>query len=383
MVYAEDPGDLQSSLDKLKIPALSEPAAATLDDVYAQMEQLGQATGHADEAAGQADALETRIKTIVDSVGDAGKGMTYYYELDDTYYSVTSDTFIGAVLGELGMKNIADAAKGASSGTRSCRPSTSCRPNPDLILLADTKCCGQDAEKVAKRPGWQDLTAVQHGGVVELDDDVASRWGPRIADLLQQVGDAVQAQAQADWMKHAARLEGTHVVGGIARPSAARSRRRAVRWTVIGVATLFVAVVIGLFAGAVRISPGRDPRLDDRRRLAHRAATGDRCGASAAAGGARGARRRRPVGVGLRIPGARSVTRSQIRTCWGRRPAPGSGATIVIVLGVAMAPLALPAAAFAGALGGVGLAYLMALHPGRRPHFDLACCSAGSRWRRS
>ena len=38
---------------------------------------------------------------------------------------------------------------------------------------------------------------MQNGGVVELDDDVASRWGPRIADLLQQVGDAVQAQARA------------------------------------------------------------------------------------------------------------------------------------------------------------------------------------------
>ena len=197
VVYAEDPGDLQSSLDKLKIPAISEPAAATLDDVYTQMEQLGQATGHAGEAAGQVDALKTRIETIVDSVGDAGKGMTYYYELDDTYYSVTSETFIGAVLGELGMKNIADAAKGASSGYPQLSAEYIVQANPDLILLADTKCCGQDAEKVAKRPGWQDLTAVQHGGVVELDDDVASRWGPRIADLLQQVGDAVQAQAQA------------------------------------------------------------------------------------------------------------------------------------------------------------------------------------------
>ena len=70
--------------------------------------------------------------------------------------------------------------------------------DPDLILLADTKCCGQNAEKVAKRPGWQDLTAVTNDGVVELDDDVASRWGPRIADLLQQVGDAVRAQASAE-----------------------------------------------------------------------------------------------------------------------------------------------------------------------------------------
>jgi iron complex transport system substrate-binding protein len=197
VIYATDPGDLQSSLDKLKIPALSEPAAATLDDVYTQMEQLGFVTGHTDEAKTQSDALKAKIQGIVDQVGDAGKGMTYYYELDDTYYSVTSDTFIGAVLGELGLRNIADQAKGASSGYPQLSPEYIVQADPDLILLADTKCCGQDADKVAKRPGWSNLSAVQDGGVVELDDDVASRWGPRIADLLQQIGDAVQAQARS------------------------------------------------------------------------------------------------------------------------------------------------------------------------------------------
>src|SRR6188472_803884 len=75
VIYATDPGDLQSSLDKLKIPALSEPAAATLDDVYAQMEQLGQATGHADEAAAQVSQLKQKIQGVIDQLGDAGKGM--------------------------------------------------------------------------------------------------------------------------------------------------------------------------------------------------------------------------------------------------------------------------------------------------------------------
>jgi iron complex transport system substrate-binding protein len=197
VVYSTDPGDLQKSLDKLHIPALLEPAAVTMDDVYGQMEQLGDATGHAGEATTQNDALRSRITSIVDEVGSAGAGMTYYYELDDTYYSVTSDTFIGNVLGQLGLENIADAAKGASSGYPQLSAEYIVQTDPSLILLADTKCCGQTAAKVAKRAGWQDLTAVGDDGVVELDDDVASRWGPRIADLLQQVGDAVQAQAAA------------------------------------------------------------------------------------------------------------------------------------------------------------------------------------------
>ena len=62
--------------------------------------------------------------------------------------------------------------------------------DPDLIFLADTKCCGQDASTVAARPGWADLTAVQQDGVVELDDDIASRWGPRIVDFLEAIVDA-------------------------------------------------------------------------------------------------------------------------------------------------------------------------------------------------
>ena len=104
--------------------------------------------------------------------------MTYYYELDDTYYSVTSDTFIGAVLGVLGMKNIADAAKGASSGYPQLSAEYIVQADPDLILLADTKCCGQDAEQGREAPRLAGPDAVQDGGVVELDDDVASRWGP-------------------------------------------------------------------------------------------------------------------------------------------------------------------------------------------------------------
>lgn len=195
VVYSDDLGDLQKSLDKLDIPAVQQPAAASIDDVYAQLEQLGQATGHTTEAQAQVDDLQAKVAAVSASVGDLGAGMTYYYELDDTYYSVTSDTFIGNLLGLLGMKNIADEAKGASSGYPQLSAEYIVAADPDLILLADTKCCGQDEASVAERPGWANLTAVQHDGVVELDDDIASRWGPRIVQLLQEAGDAVQEQA--------------------------------------------------------------------------------------------------------------------------------------------------------------------------------------------
>jgi len=189
VVYATEPGDLGSSLGELKIPALQLDAPATLADVYAQVRTLGAATGHPDEA----DALAERMRSDIDdavAAADPASGQTFYYELDDTYYSVTSNTFIGQLFSMLGLVNIADDAKRASSGYPQLSSEYIVDADPDLIFLADTKCCGQDASTVAARPGWGDLAAVRDGNVVELDDDIASRWGPRLADLVQTIAEA-------------------------------------------------------------------------------------------------------------------------------------------------------------------------------------------------
>ena len=189
VVYATEPGDLGSSLGELKIPALQLDAPATLADVYAQVRTLGAATGHPDEA----DALAERMRSDIDdavAAADPAAGQTFYYELDDTYYSVTSNTFIGQLFSMLGLVNIADEAKRASSGYPQLSSEYIVDADPDLIFLADTKCCGQDASTVAARPGWGDLAAVRDGNVVELDDDIASRWGPRLADLVQTIAEA-------------------------------------------------------------------------------------------------------------------------------------------------------------------------------------------------
>ena len=63
---------------------------------------------------------------------------------------------------------------------------------PDFIFLADTKCCGQTPATVAARPGWGDLPAVKGGHVVPVDDDIASRWGPRVPDFLRVIVNATK-----------------------------------------------------------------------------------------------------------------------------------------------------------------------------------------------
>lgn len=197
VVYATETGDLGSSLESLGITALQLDAAVTLDDAFEQIEQLGLATGHTAEAEALVEELRAKVDALV-AGADPAAGLTFYYELDDTFYSVTSKTFIGQLFELLGLENIADAAGRGSGGYPQLSAEYIIESDPNLIFLADTKCCGQTAETVAGRPGWDQIAAVTEGGVVPLDDDVASRWGPRVVDLLSQIADAAtEAEARA------------------------------------------------------------------------------------------------------------------------------------------------------------------------------------------
>jgi iron complex transport system substrate-binding protein len=191
VVISDDTGKIKEQLTGLKIPVYQAAAAKTLDDSYAQLTDLGTLTGHAAQASAEISKEKSEIDKLLKEVPQRTKPLTYYYELDATFYSVTSKTFIGSLLGKLGLVDIADPADKDGSGYPQLSGETIVKANPDLIFLADTKCCGQSAATVAKRPGWAGLTAVQKGQVVALDDAIASRWGPRVVDLLRAAADAV------------------------------------------------------------------------------------------------------------------------------------------------------------------------------------------------
>ena len=195
LVVLSDSGELEASLEQIGIEVLVAPAATTLDDSYDQLQELGEGTGHADEAAEVVDSVKRDIKELVDQVPKRDAALTFYHELDTTLYSVTSDTFIGQLYGLAGLENSADPAdaEGQSGGYPQLSPEFLVEADPDLVFLADTKCCQQDADTFAARPGFADLSAVANGQVISLDDDIASRWGPRVVDFLRTIIEAVQA----------------------------------------------------------------------------------------------------------------------------------------------------------------------------------------------
>ena len=190
VVISYDPKGLSEALGKLGIPVVHQDAAATLKGAYQQIRQLGKVTGHTPQADGLVTRMKQRIGSIVAKTRTKTTGSTVYHELDPTLFSLTSNTFVGRIYEMFGLRNVADEAKGGTD-----YPQLSAEyvvsANPDLIVLADTVCCAQSARTVASRPGWSRIAAVRSGSVVRLDDSIASRWGPRLVNLVRAIGTAL------------------------------------------------------------------------------------------------------------------------------------------------------------------------------------------------
>jgi len=184
------PEGLADGLSALNIPVWYGYAASNLDDVYKQIETLGAITGKVTNATNLIDEMKSNIEAALKDAPDAS-GKTYFYELDNTYYSVTSNTFVGSLMSSFGLANIADGGMEGNDYPQ-LNAEVIIQSDPTYIFLADT-AYGESAVTVAARPGWATLNAVTEGRVVELDSDIASRWGPRIVDLVNAVADSLKS----------------------------------------------------------------------------------------------------------------------------------------------------------------------------------------------
>ncbi|MEU4677516.1 ABC transporter substrate-binding protein [Micromonospora sp. NPDC023737] len=193
VVISDDRNKIVDQLAKLKIPVYLTPAATTLDDTYQQISELGTLTGHPTEAADLTQRMRDEIAKLVKDLPQRPEKLTYYHELGTELYSATSKTFIGSLYAMAGLENIADPsdADGKNGGYPQLSQEVIVKADPDFVFLADTKCCQQNADTVKARAGWSGITAVKNNQVIALDDDIASRWGPRVVDLLRSIVDAV------------------------------------------------------------------------------------------------------------------------------------------------------------------------------------------------
>jgi iron complex transport system substrate-binding protein len=197
VVPASVPRDVPAGLRRVGLTVLAEPAPADLDDAYHQMRELGLVTGHAEQGRRLARRVRGEVEQLI-ATAPQGPALDFFHELDPDLFSASSNNFIGSVYERLGLRNVADpAARRSANPYPQLSSEAVVSADPDLIVLADGECCGQTPAKVARRPGWDEVSAVEAGAVVTIDDDIASRWGPRIPIFVSRVVEAMERAREA------------------------------------------------------------------------------------------------------------------------------------------------------------------------------------------
>ena len=186
---------LGDQLAELDIASWDGPSATMIEDTYAQIEQLGAATGNVEEAAELVSSMQTELDALLADAPSTEPALSVYHEVDSTYFSADSTSFIGEVYSSFGLENIADRAEGDNFGFPQLNAEAIISSDPDLIFVPCGNFCTTTADEVSGRPGWDAIAAVQNGNVIEADEDIASRWGPRIVEYYAAVATAIEQAA--------------------------------------------------------------------------------------------------------------------------------------------------------------------------------------------
>lgn len=172
--------NLKAALKKIGIETIYLPAPLNFEDILDQIDYLGLQTGNEDKAKKLISKMKNRMKTL-QKLRENEKATKIYHEIDPNYYSPSKFSFIGDIYQKLNYKNVADKADISNLGYPKLSPELIISENPDLIVLP-----GKDnkyVEKVKLRPGWGYIEAVKKNNFLLTNNDIASRWGPRIINF--------------------------------------------------------------------------------------------------------------------------------------------------------------------------------------------------------
>lgn len=192
----------QSPEDVTKLEEAGIPVAVTLaadiSGVYESITLIGTLTGQ-NKAA---DLIVKSMKKVFDDISAAPAGdgeQTVYFEVSPLQWGLWTagkGTFMDEVAALVGLKN----CFGDVDGWAEISEEQVLERNPDFIVTI-SMYYGEGptpVEEILSRPGWENITAVKNGSILNLQDNALTRPGPRLVDGTVMLNDFVAEQNALD-----------------------------------------------------------------------------------------------------------------------------------------------------------------------------------------
>ncbi len=155
--------------------------AQDIEGVYTALEMIGTLMGKEKEAEQVITTMQLQFHELSESA--SGQGKTVYFEVSPLEYGLWTagkGTFMNEIAEMLGMKNVFDDVEGWAEISEE----QVLERNPDYIVTI-TMYFGEGPtpeEEIMARPGWENVTAVQNGAILNLQNNELSRPTPRLTN---------------------------------------------------------------------------------------------------------------------------------------------------------------------------------------------------------
>ncbi len=167
----------------------------SIDGVLRDIDLVGKATNTEAQAASVINGINAKINSITEKIANANitdKPKVYYEIWYDPLMSAGSTSWVNDVISKAGGINI---FANETQQYPVVSSETIVQMNPDVILLptgmgTSTPFYGS-IDAVKARPGWSAINAVKNNRIVVIDEDLFAEAGPRIADQVQAVAQAL------------------------------------------------------------------------------------------------------------------------------------------------------------------------------------------------
>ena len=167
--------------------------AQDIEGVYTAIHMIGELVGKQDEAASVVESMQKTFDEIKANAGDGSK--TVYFEVSPLQYGLWTagtGTFMDEIANMMGLKNcFADV-----TGWSEISEEQVLERNPDYIVTI-SMYYGEGPtpeEEILARPGWENVTAVKNGKILNLQNNELSRPAPRLAEGAQALYDFVYGE---------------------------------------------------------------------------------------------------------------------------------------------------------------------------------------------
>jgi iron complex transport system substrate-binding protein len=165
----------------------------TLDEVSADIELVGEALDAQAEATSVTHRMADTVAAVEEAVAGANRPRTFYEVsiFEGTIYTAGANSFLASLVESAGGEPITGDAK-----TTAIAIEDLVKADPEVIVLGDAAYDATiTADSVARRSGWDEMTAVTDGRVIPLPEDILiTRPGPRVADGLEALARAIHPE---------------------------------------------------------------------------------------------------------------------------------------------------------------------------------------------